>query len=250
MRRKLVAGNWKMHGSLAANEALLGALLGAVFAAGAEVAVCVPFPYLAQVQAKLAGSAIGWGAQDVSAHPGGAYTGEVAAAMLAEFGCRYAIVGHSERRALHGETDAQVAAKYAAALGAGLTPILCVGETLAERDGGVMEQVVGRQFAAVADAVGAQGLAAGVVAYEPVWAIGTGRTATPAQAQAVHAFLRSEAARRDAGMARGLRILYGGSMKPANARELLAMADVDGGLIGGAALVAADFAAIVAAAAG
>ncbi len=250
MRRKLVAGNWKMHGNLAANEALLGAVLGSVAGAGVEIAVCVPFPYLAQVQARLAGSAIGWGAQDVSAHASGAYTGEVSAAMLAEFGCRYAIVGHSERRALHGETDVQVAAKYAAALGAGLTPILCVGETLAERDGGVTEQVVGRQFAAVADAVGAQGLAAGVVAYEPVWAIGTGRTATPEQAQAVHAYLRGAAARRDAGVASGLRILYGGSMKPANARELLAMADVDGGLIDGAALVAADFAAIVAAAAG
>ncbi len=251
MRRKLVAGNWKMHGSLAANEALLGALLGLVPAAARpEIAVCVPFPYLAQVQGRLAGSPIRWGAQDVSAHAGGAYTGEVAAAMLAEFGCRYAIVGHSERRALHAETDAQVAAKYATALGAGLTPILCVGETLAERDGGVTEQVVGRQFAAVADVVGAQGLAAGVVAYEPVWAIGTGRTATPEQAQAVHAYLRGAATRRDAGMASGLRILYGGSMKPGNARELLAMADVDGGLIGGAALVAADFAAIVAAAAG
>jgi triosephosphate isomerase len=251
MRRKLVAGNWKMHGSLAANAALLDGLVAVVPERGAaDVAVCVPFPYLAQAQARLAGTAIGWGAQDVSTQASGAYTGEVAASMLADFGCRYVIVGHSERRALHGETDAQVGAKYAAALAAGLTPILCVGETLAERDGGVTEQVVGRQFHAVADQVGAAGLAAGVVAYEPVWAIGTGRTATPQQAQAVHAFLRGTAARRDAAMADGLRILYGGSMKPANARELLAMADVDGGLIGGASLVAADFAAIVAAAQG
>lgn len=249
MRAKLVAGNWKMHGSLAANQRLLDAVKAASSPAqGVRVAVCVPFPYLAQAADVLNGSSIAWGAQTVSEHDSGAYTGEVSAAMLREFGCRYVLVGHSERRALYGERDAQVAAKFVAAQRAGLTPILCVGESLAEREQGATEEVVGRQLAAVLDAAGVAALGDAVVAYEPVWAIGTGRTATPGQAQAVHEFIRGCVAQRDVGVAGGLTVLYGGSVKPANAAELFAMPDVDGGLIGGAALVAEDFLAICAAA--
>ena len=230
MRARLVAGNWKMHGSLAANAALLDALVGA----GVECAVCVPFPYLAQAAERLEGTQVALGAQTVSEHASGAYTGEVSAGMLREFGCRYVLVGHSERRQLFGEGDAPVAAKFAAARAAGLTPILCVGETLEERDAGRTEPVVARQL----DAVLAQSdFGDAVLAYEPVWAIGTGRTATPEQAQDVHAFLRRRVTPHT-------RILYGGSVKADNAAAIFAQPDVDGGLIGGASLVAKDFIAI------
>jgi len=244
MRRKLVAGNWKMHGNLSENETLLSAVLAGMGDVKADVAVCVPFPYLGQVQSKLAGSAVAWGAQNMSAHSKGAYTGEVSVSMLQDFGCRYVIVGHSERRALYGESDEVVAAKYAAAQAAGLTPILCVGETLEERESGVTEAVVGRQLDAVINASGVASLAKAVVAYEPVWAIGTGKTASPEQAQAVHAFIRSRIRGLDAGVAEHLVIQYGGSVKGSNAAELFAMPDIDGGLIGGASLVADDFLAI------
>lgn len=245
MRRKLVVGNWKMNGSLAANAALLDALKVGFHGDGAaDCAVCAPAPYLAQCQAALVGTAIAWGAQDVSANAAGAFTGEVAAAMLVDLGCKYVIVGHSERRAYHGESNELVAKKAVAALAAGLIPIVCVGETLAEREAGQTFAVVGEQLGAVLAAVGAD-VARIVVAYEPVWAIGTGKTATPAMAQEVHAQLRAQLAAQDGG---GVQILYGGSMKPDNARELMAESDIDGGLIGGAALKAADFLAIIAAA--
>jgi triosephosphate isomerase len=244
MRRKLVAGNWKMHGSLAENEALLSGILAGMGDVKAGVAVCVPFPYLAQVQAKLQGSAIAWGAQNMSQQAKGAFTGEVSANMLKDFGCAYVIVGHSERRAIYGESDELVAEKYAAAQAAGLTPILCVGETLEEREGGVTEAVVARQLDAVIAKSGVASLANAVVAYEPVWAIGTGKTASPEQAQAVHAFIRAKVRALDAGVADGLIIQYGGSMKANNAVELLGQPDIDGGLIGGAALNAEEFLAI------
>lgn len=244
MRHKLIAGNWKMHGSLAENDSLLTGVLAGMGDVKARVAVCVPFPFLAQAQAKLSGSAIAWGAQNLSQHAKGAFTGEVSAAMLKEFGCAYVIVGHSERRALYGESDTLVADKFAAAQAAGLTPILCVGETLEERESGVTEQVVGRQLDAVIAKSGVAALAKAVVAYEPVWAIGTGKTATPDQAQAVHAFIRARVQTLDAGVADGLIIQYGGSMKAGNAAELLSQPDIDGGLIGGAALVAEEFLAI------
>ena len=235
-RTRLVAGNWKMHGSRAGNETLLGELLSAISDMKAvECAVCVPFPYLEQVAGRLKGTAVAWGAQNVSEHAQGAYTGEVSAAMLKEFGCRYVLVGHSERRALYGESDAQVAAKFKAARGAGLIPILCVGETLEERDAGRTEEVVARQLDAVLEG---NDFAEAVLAYEPVWAIGTGRNATPEQAQAVHGFLRARVSPQT-------RILYGGSVKAQNAASLFAMPDVDGGLVGGASLVAKDFAEIV-----
>jgi triosephosphate isomerase len=247
-RTKLVAGNWKMHGDTAANQALLDGIKAGAAGSKATLAVCVPFPYLAQVRTALSGSSIVWGAQDVSRHAQGAYTGEVSAAMLKDFGCRYAIVGHSERRSYHGETDETVAAKADAAIKAGLVPIVCVGETLAEREGNITAQVITRQLDAVIAVIGAAGLAKSVVAYEPVWAIGTGKTASPEQAQEVHALIRARVAKEDAKVAAGLQILYGGSMKPNNAKELMAQPDIDGGLIGGAALVAADFLAIGAAA--
>ena len=238
----LVAGNWKMHGSRASNQALLEALLdGIADFPRVECTVCVPFPYLCDVAEKLRGTALAWGAQNLSEHARGAYTGEVSAAMLAEFGCRHVIVGHSERRQLFGESDAQVARKFAAALEGGLTPILCVGETLAERDAGRTEKVVARQRDEVLTTTGIEAFSRAVVAYEPVWAIGTGRTATPEQAQAVHAFIRKR-------IFPATRILYGGSVKPENAAAIFAMPDVDGGLIGGASLVAQDFLAIVRAA--
>jgi triosephosphate isomerase len=241
MRGKLVVGNWKMNGGLAANAALLAELAAGWKAApGREIAVCVPYPYLAQVAGALAASSIAWGSQDVSEHASGAYTGEVSAGMLAEFGCRYAIVGHSERRQYYGDTDAIVAAKAVATLAAGLTPIACVGETLAERDAGVTMSVVSRQLDAVLTAVGGDA-AKLVVAYEPVWAIGTGRTASPEEAQAVHAMLRARLAK--AGAAE-VALLYGGSVKADNAKALFAMTDIDGGLIGGASLKAAEFLAI------
>jgi triosephosphate isomerase len=240
-RRKLVVGNWKMNGSVAANAALLDALKAASLGS-AEVSVCVPAPYLRDVATSLASSAIGWGGQDCSAHAAGAYTGEVSAAMLAELGCRHVIVGHSERRAMHGEGDRLVADKAAAALANGLVPIVCVGETLAEREADATENVVARQLGAVIDALGAR-IDGAVIAYEPVWAIGTGKTATPAEAQAVHAFLRTLLGNRGAASA-AIRILYGGSVKADNATELFAEPDIDGGLIGGASLKAADFIAI------
>jgi triosephosphate isomerase len=236
MRNTLVAGNWKMNGGLAANARLLEQLV----AAGCTprpIAVCVPFPYLAQARAALAGSAVAWGAQDASEHEKGAYTGDVAAPMLAEFGCRYVIVGHSERRQGHGEADALVGRKARAVLSAGITPIACVGETLAEREAGATERVVLRQLDAVLQALGADAARA-VYAYEPVWAIGTGRTATPEIAQAVHASVRERL--RAAGAA-DAPLLYGGSVKAANAAALFAMPDIDGALVGGASLDADEF---------
>ena len=249
MRARLVAGNWKMHGSLRTNAGLLDALKAALKKSeNLEYAVCAPFPYLGQVSAALSGSAIAWGAQNLCEHDSGAYTGEVSGAMLREFGCRFVIVGHSERRTLYGEDDAEVAAKFIAARRSGLTPIVCVGETLEQRERGETENVVGRQIDAVVGAAGAAALADAVLAYEPVWAIGTGRNATPQQAQDVHAFARARIAARDKAVAADLTILYGGSVKAANAKELFAMSDIDGGLIGGASLVAEDFIAICAAA--
>lgn len=243
-RKKLIAGNWKMNGSLAANAALMGELLAGIGQPACDVAVCVPAVYLAQVQLLLAGQGgIALGAQDVSQHESGAYTGDVSAAMLKELGARYVIAGHSERRQYQGETDAQVAVKAQRALAAGLTPIVCVGETLQEREQGETESVVSRQLSAVIQLNGER-LADLVVAYEPVWAIGTGRTATPEQAQAVHAALRALLAAADL-QAAGVRILYGGSMNAGNAAELLAQPDIDGGLIGGASLKARDFLKII-----
>ena len=241
MRTKLVVGNWKMNGGLVTNARLLDRLVSEWQPSdGRAVAVCVPYPYLGQAQAALASSPIAWGAQDVSAHAAGAFTGDVSAGMLAEFGCRYAIVGHSERRQIHGESDLEVAQKAKTALGAGITPIVCVGETLAERDAGKTEGVVMRQLGAVVDVLG-DNVAKIVLAYEPVWAIGTGRTATPAQAQEVHATLRVELAKAGAA---DICLLYGGSVKAASAAALFAMADVDGGLVGGASLDANEFLAI------
>ncbi len=242
MRTPLVAGNWKMHGSRDSNRTLLTALLAGITGLkGVDCAVCVPYPYLGEVSAQLASTALAWGAQNQSEHAQGAYTGEVSGPMLREFGCRYVIVGHSERRQHFAETDAVVAAKFSAVLAHGMTPILCLGETLAERDAGRTEQVVGQQLAAVLALHQRSSFDQAVVAYEPVWAIGTGRTASPEQAQEVHAYLRTK-------LHPATRILYGGSMKPGNAAQLLAMPDVDGGLIGGASLVAADFIAIARAA--
>ena len=233
-----------MHGSLAQNAALLEGIKQGAVGLACEVAVCPPYPYLAQVQAVLSGTSVAWGAQSLSEHASGAFTAEVSASMLVDFGCRYVLVGHSERRALFGESDAVVAAKFAAAQKAGLIPVLCVGETLAERQAGLTEAVVFRQLDAVLAACGVTAMSSAVVAYEPVWAIGTGVTASPQQAQEVHAAIRRRLACSDAGVAGGLRILYGGSVKPQNAVELFGQADVDGGLIGGAALVVEDFLAI------
>jgi triosephosphate isomerase (TIM) len=248
MRRKLVIGNWKMNGSRAANATLLAGIKAGLGDAKADTAVCVPAPYLAQCQSELNGSAVAWGSQDVSAHAAGAYTGEVSAAMLLDFGSKFAIVGHSERRSYHKESSALVAQKALAAVNAGLVPVVCVGETLEEREAGRTAGVVGEQLDAVLEVLGAEQLARIVLAYEPVWAIGTGKTATPEMAQEVHALLRARVAQKDAAAAAGMQILYGGSMKPENAKELLAQPDIDGGLIGGAALKAADFLAIIGAA--
>jgi triosephosphate isomerase len=244
-KKKLIAGNWKMNGSLAANETLVKALLQGIGTPACEVAVCVPAPYLAQVHALVARSPIELGAQDLSAQPQGAFTGEQSAAMLKEFNVRFAIVGHSERRQYHGETDEGVAAKASAALANGITPIVCVGETLAEREAGRTEEVVKRQLAAVIH-VNGHCISEIVVAYEPIWAIGTGKTATPEQAQAVHAVLRAQLHHAASEHAVGIRILYGGSMNAANAGELLSQVDIDGGLIGGASLKAPDFLQIIA----
>lgn len=244
MRLKLVAGNWKLNGTLAGNEALLKALLREIpESPKAGCVVCVPYPYLAQARELLRGSGIAWGAQDCSRYEKGAYTGDVSAAMAAEFGARYVIVGHSERRTLFGDTDAVVVEKFTAARRAGLTPIFCVGETLQEREGNATEAVLARQVDALL-AKGAGMLEGAVVAYEPVWAIGTGRTATSKQAQEAHDFIRRRVAAKDAKVAANVPILYGGSVKAANAAELFAMPDVDGGLVGGASLVAEEFVAI------
>ncbi|MCZ8217955.1 MAG: triose-phosphate isomerase [Acidovorax sp.] len=245
-KKKLIAGNWKMNGGLAANEALLRALAAGLGDVACDVAVAVPTPYLAQVQMLTAGTVVAVAAQDVSLHESGAYTGEVSVAMLKEFGVRYALVGHSERRQYHGETDVVVAEKAQRALAAGVTPIVCVGETLQEREAGQTEAVVKRQLAAVIHLNG-HCISEIVVAYEPVWAIGTGRTASPEQAQAVHAVLRAQLSAASEHADR-IRLLYGGSMNAANAAQLLAQPDIDGGLVGGASLKAADFLQIIAAA--
>lgn len=246
MKKKLIAGNWKMNGSAAANAALVEALRAGLAGASCQMAICVPAVYLSQVAQLVQNSDIGLGAQDVSAYDSGAYTGEISAAMLRECGVRYVIVGHSERRQYHGETDANVAVKTQKALAAGVTPIVCVGETLAEREAGKTEEVVKRQLAAVIHTNG-HCISEIVVAYEPVWAIGTGKTATPAQAQEVHAVLRAQLLAATPHADR-MHILYGGSMNASNAAELLAQKDIDGGLVGGASLKAPDFLTIAAAA--
>ena len=245
MRQTLIAGNWKMNGSRAGTRELLdGIKAGIADVKSAELAVCVPFPYLADVESLLSGSNISWGAQNLSVEEKGAFTGETSASMLLDFSCKYVIVGHSERRSLYGEDDALVAKKYAVARKAGIKPILCVGETLEEREQNITEDVVARQLNALIELEGVAALADGVIAYEPVWAIGTGKTASPEQAQEIHAFIRGIVSKLDAGVAEKVQILYGGSMNPANAAELLAKSDIDGGLIGGASLKAADFLAI------
>jgi triosephosphate isomerase len=244
MRSKLVVGNWKMNGGLRQNDALLADLRsGWTAMPSRRIAICVPFPYLWQAQAALSGSVLDWGAQNVSEHASGAFTGEVAATMVAEFGSQVAIVGHSERRTLYGETDAAVANKAAAALAAGLTPIVCVGETLAEREASATDAVVLRQLDAVVAVLGEK-LARAVVAYEPVWAIGTGRTATPQQAEAVHELLRRRLRTVVGEAADEMLLLYGGSVKADNAKTLFACANIDGGLVGGASLKADEFLAI------
>ncbi len=245
-RRKLVAANWKMNGSLAANAAWLSELCAGRWSC--DLAVCAPFVYVAQVRDGLAGLAAEPGAQNLAVEAPGAFTGEIAGEMLVDVGCKWVIVGHSERRALYGETNELVAAKAARAFAVGLKPIVCIGETLAEREAGRTMDVVGAQLDAVLKRCSVSQLAGATLAYEPVWAIGTGRTATPAQAQEVHAAIRAQLARADAAAAGAVRILYGGSVKPANAGELFAQADIDGGLIGGASLVARDFLAICSAA--
>ena len=250
MRRKIVAGNWKMHGSRADNAALIEAILTTVTSERTTCVICPPFVYLHDAWRALRGGAVALGAQDLCAEAVGAYTGEVSAAMLKDVGCEYVLVGHSERRALYGEDNALVARKFAAATAAGLVPVLCVGEQLADRDAARTFEVIGAQLDAVVQLSGVQGLARAVLAYEPVWAIGTGRTATPEQAQQVHAFIRQRVAREDAKIAAALRILYGGSVKAGNARDIFAQPDVDGGLIGGASLKAEEFLAIFAAADG
>jgi triosephosphate isomerase len=248
MRPKLIVGNWKMNGSRAGNAALLDGIAAGLNGAKALVAVCVPAPFLQQCEELLSGGPVGWGAQDVSAHPAGAYTGEVCAKMLSDFACRYVIVGHSERRAYHGESSELVAKKALAAMKEGMTPIVCVGETLEQREAGQTFDVVGAQLAAVLELLPVEAVEKIVVAYEPVWAIGTGRNATPEMAQEVHARLREQLRARASSAAESVAILYGGSMKPDNARELLAQPDIDGGLIGGAALKAQDFLAVIQAA--
>ena len=247
MRKTIIAGNWKMNGSLSANTSLLNALTQGKFADNVQMLVCVPYPYLAQAQSALAGSKVCLGAQDVSQHEKGAFTGEVSGAMLRELGCQFALVGHSERRSLFGESDHVVAEKFAAAQKAGLIPVLCVGETLDERERGITAEVVTRQINTVIEKCGIAAFANAVIAYEPVWAIGTGKTASPEQAQAVHVSIRQLIAAADKAIAATICILYGGSMKGSNAKELLSQPDIDGGLIGGASLVAEEFLSIAAA---
>jgi len=242
MRQTLVAGNWKMNGSLESNQKLIeGIKAGVASGVNAEVAVCPPAIYIPQVADLLAGTDISWGGQDLSQEASGAFTGQISASMLLDMKCKYVIVGHSERRTLNGESDELVAEKYAAALSAGLKPILCIGELLEERESGDTEAVVARQLDAVIEKAGIQAIGEGVIAYEPVWAIGTGKTATPQQAQDVHAFIRQRLAENDADVAEKVQILYGGSVKPDNASELFSMTDIDGGLIGGASLEADSF---------
>ena len=249
MRKPLVAGNWKMYGTRAENAALVRGLLDLLqHGARAEVLVCPPFVYLWETGRLLKDSEVALGAQSVCAESLGAFTGEVSGAMLRDVGCRYVLVGHSERRQLYGESDSLVARKFMAAQAQGLVPVLCVGETLEEREGGRTTEVVARQLEAVLSVSGVGALASAVIAYEPVWAIGTGRTASPEQAQEVHAMIRGKVAALDATIASSVRILYGGSVKASNARELFAMADIDGGLVGGASLKAEEFAQICAAA--
>jgi triosephosphate isomerase len=249
MRRKLVAGNWKMHGSQAMVKELLQQFLTvAGDADGAEMAVFPPFPYLSKAQKILQGSNIRWGAQTLHPSPKGAFTGEVSAAMLLDFACHYVLVGHSERRTLFGESNADVADRFAAALEAGLEPVLCVGETLEHRESGAMHQVIGDQIDAVLEKSGIDSFASATIAYEPVWAIGTGKTASPEQAQEIHAFIRDKLSGHDDIIGGQIRILYGGSVNPSNAADLFARKDIDGGLIGGASLKAEDFLAIYAAA--
>lgn len=245
MRQRLVAGNWKMFGSSPRNQLLLDGITaqaGTLKRVGCVV--CVPFPYLFQARSILVGSKVAWGAQNCSQFAEGAYTGEVSVSMIADFGCRYVIVGHSERRKLFHEDDQVVAAKAGAVLEQQMVPIVCLGESLEERESGTTELVVARQLQAVMEKIGVEGLGKSVIAYEPVWAIGTGKTATPEQAQAVHAYLRALVAHKDAGVAKSLTMLYGGSVKAANAPALFEMEDIDGGLIGGAALVMDEFMAI------
>jgi triosephosphate isomerase len=245
MRQTLVAGNWKLNGSKDSIQTLVKGIADGMSAVnGTAVAVCPPYVYIPMVQELLAGTAIGLGAQDVTDQESGAYTGEVAASMLKEIGCQYVVVGHSERRAIYGEQDEDTAKKYAATRKEGLIPILCVGELLEERESGDTENVVARQLDAVISLEGVAALADGVIAYEPVWAIGTGKTATPDQAQDVHAFIRRKIAALDADVAEKVQILYGGSVNGGNAAELFSMDDIDGGLIGGASLKADDFLAI------
>jgi triosephosphate isomerase len=249
MRQILVAGNWKMNGSRESIRSLLDGVTGGMGdVKNAEVAVCAPAIYIPLVEELLTGSEVAWGGEDLSVHASGAYTGEIAASMLNDFHCKYVIIGHSERRTYHKESDELVAEKYEAAMQAGLIPIFCIGETLDEREQGITNDVVARQVDAVINKLGVAALAKGVVAYEPVWAIGTGKTATPEQAQEVHAFIRSRVAASDASVAEALQILYGGSMNAGNASDLLAQSDIDGGLIGGASLKVDDFLAIAKAA--
>lgn len=241
-RTKIVAGNWKMHGSLNQNQALLEVVVSETRSMqNASCVVCVPYPYIPQAKSLLQDSHVAWGAQNISQHHQGAYTGEVSAEMLAEFGCQYAIVGHSERRLLFGEGNKVVAEKFKAAQQCLIIPILCLGETLEQRESDEAEQVIARQLDAVIDLLGVEALERSVIAYEPVWAIGTGKTATPQQAQDVHKFIRNRIAMQNERVAEDIRILYGGSVKASNAVELIAMPDIDGGLIGGASLVAAEF---------
>jgi triosephosphate isomerase len=247
MRKSLVAGNWKMNGSSTSIEVLMTGILAGAAKSAADVLVCPPYVYLQQVADLVAGSSVKLGAQDVSAEAGGAFTGDISAGMLKDMGCDYVIVGHSERRAIHGESSQLVAQKFVAAQAAGLIPVLCVGETLEEREAGKTMVVVSEQFSAVLDLAGVDAMKNAVLAYEPVWAIGTGKTASAEQAQEVHAGLRAVAAAQSADVAGGLQILYGGSVKPSNAGELFAMHDIDGGLIGGASLQADDFLGICAA---
>ncbi len=242
MRRPLVVGNWKMNGSRdSINELLDGVLAGIKSVAGTEVAVCVPYVYLQQVSEKLEGTAVAWGAQNIHSSDSGAYTGEISGSMLKDFGCRYVIVGHSERRTIYGESDEDVAVRFKAAQANGFVPIFCVGELLEEREGSMTNEVIVRQLDAIIDDAGIDAIGNCVIAYEPVWAIGTGQVATPEQAQEVHAMIRAALARLSSDVAAQVRILYGGSMKPDNAGELIRMHDIDGGLIGGASLKSEDF---------
>ncbi len=250
MRRKIVAGNWKLHGSRQFASELVGQVAAGLPLEGVELVVLPPLPYLSDLVEDFENTALAFGAQDVSSNEKGAYTGEVSATMLMDVGARYGLVGHSERRQYHNESSELVARKFVAAANAGLVPVLCVGETLEQREAGQTEQVIASQLAPVLDLAGVEAFGEAVVAYEPVWAIGTGRTASPEQAQAVHAFIRGEVAKRDARIADSLPLLYGGSVKPDNAAELFSQPDVDGGLVGGASLVAGDFLAIGKAAAG